>query len=233
MIDVSVFGRRCTALANCFCVQPRSCSRWSRPCDLAEDSLLVCDRSRLVDRVVALKMPTVVDATEPLDDQPLLGVHAEHQPVERVGPTRIKHHEVAVADGRYHGVTDDPGAYQPLRARPRRQSRSGNRHEHFRRLLPHGSPRPGRQPHIRGERDRHAPDFRLSEPTCLDSTRTVTHDRTVWRRSPHFRRDRIAAGGSDRAHQPLRMALQVRRRTQAPGFAVVGVDTPEALHRPV
>ena len=176
-------------------------------------------------------MPTVVNATKSLDDQPFLCVYAEHLPVERLGPTGIKHHEVAVTDGRRHRITDHAGASQSLRTRPRCQSRSSDRDGHLRRLVPHRLARPRREPHVRSERDRHGLGFRRTEPACVDSTRVVTHDRIMRHRRPHFRRDRITAGGCDRPHQPLRVALQVRPRTRFLVFAVVGVDAPEALHR--
>ena len=176
-------------------------------------------------------MPTVVKATKSPDDQPFLCMYAEHLPVERLGPTGIKHHEVAVTDGRRHRITDHPAASQTLRTRPRCQGRSSNRDGHLGRFVPHRLARPRREPHVRGERDRHGLGFRRTRPTCLDSTRVVTYDRTVRHHRPHFRRDRITACGCDRPHQPLRVTLQVRPRSRFLVFAVVGVDAPEAVHR--
>ena len=205
---------------------------WTRPRHLPEDPLLAGDACRFVRRVVALKMPTVVHPTQPLNDQAFPGVHAEHLPVERFGPTGIEHHEVAIADGRRHGITYHPGAPQSRRPRPRRKSRSGDRDEHLGRLVPHRLARPGRQPHVRGERDRHCPGSRLDGPTSFDTTGVVTHDRTAGYRRPHFRRDRITAGGSDGPYEPLRVALQVRPRTRVLVLAPVGADPPQGLRRP-
>ena len=115
----------------------RASAGWTRPRHLPEDPLLAGDRCRFVRRIVALKMPTVVHATQPLDDHAFPGVHAEHLPIKRFGPTGIEHHEVAVADGRRHGIAYHPRAPQSVRTRPGRQSRSSDRDGHLGCLVPH------------------------------------------------------------------------------------------------
>ena len=191
--------------------QPRLglASGWrTSPRHLPEDPVPTPNRPRRVRGVVALQTPVVVDVSQALDHQPCLGVHAEHLTVERLGPPRIEHHEIAIAEGRRHRITHHSSAPQALRARPGCERRPGYRDRHLLRLIPYGLARPGRQPHLRGERDHHGSDPRLRHRRRFGSPQVVRRDRTRSHRRPHLRGDGIAAGRGNRPHQPLRVVLQ-------------------------
>ena len=64
----------------------RSSGRWPRPRDLTEDSVLARNGPGFVRRIVALQLPRVITASQPLHHQSLAREHDEHLVVQRLGP---------------------------------------------------------------------------------------------------------------------------------------------------
>ena len=110
---------------------------------------------------------TIIRGNPFIDHQALVtGEQSEHTAVERLGPSRVEHHQVAITDRRRHGITHHPRAFQATNVCPRRQRRPLDRNLHLLSLIPYGLARPRCQPNVRGERDPHSRGLRFSERTC-------------------------------------------------------------------
>ncbi len=86
----------------------RSSGRWLRPRDLTEDSVLARNGPGFVRRIVALQLPRVIPASQPLHHQSLAREHDEHLVVQRLGPAHVQHDQIAVANRQGDRVTRHP-----------------------------------------------------------------------------------------------------------------------------
>ena len=66
----------------------------------------------LVRRIVALEVPTVVRASQPLHQDSLARVHDEHLAVKRLGPACVERDQVAVAIA---GAIESPATHADIR----------------------------------------------------------------------------------------------------------------------